>query len=356
VTNLSVTFSRSRCGRKANRATRLDAFYADAVTWDQLPPLPDPLGVAGAFAGVSGGALIVAGGANFPDKMPWEGGTKVWHDRVWVLEKPDSEWREVGKLPRPLAYGVSVSWGDDVICVGGSDAERHYADAFRLRWAKGRLFTESLPSLPIPLANHCCAIVNRHFLYVACGAETPGEQTASNRVFALDLHSRPGAEWQERPPLPGKQRILAAAASDLSNFYVFGGIALERQESADTSRGRRIYLRDCWQYRGSEGWRRLADAPKPIAAVATPVPFVNGRFLFIAGDDHSHVSFTPLEKHPGFSKTILAYDPQLDCWSEAGETPAPRATVPCVEWRGMFVIPSGEVQPGVRSPEVWTLR
>ena len=48
-----------------------------ALTWKQLPPLPDKLGFAGSFAGVSGGALIVAGGANFPEAMPWAGGPKV---------------------------------------------------------------------------------------------------------------------------------------------------------------------------------------------------------------------------------------------------------------------------------------
>jgi len=57
--------------------------------WKPLPPIPDPVGVAAPFAGVSGGALIVAGGANFPDRPPWQGGTKVWHDAVWVLDKPE---------------------------------------------------------------------------------------------------------------------------------------------------------------------------------------------------------------------------------------------------------------------------
>ena len=38
---------------------------ASSLQWAQLPPLPDPLGVAAPFAGVSGGALLVAGGANF---------------------------------------------------------------------------------------------------------------------------------------------------------------------------------------------------------------------------------------------------------------------------------------------------
>jgi len=61
--------------------------------------LPDREGFAGSYAGVSGGALIVAGGANFPDKRPWEGGTKIWYDRIFVLEPAASTWRTVGRLP-----------------------------------------------------------------------------------------------------------------------------------------------------------------------------------------------------------------------------------------------------------------
>jgi hypothetical protein len=55
----------------------------------------------------------LAGGANFPEKLPWEGGTKVWHDTVFVLEKPDAAWKVAGKLPRPLGYGASLSTKDD---------------------------------------------------------------------------------------------------------------------------------------------------------------------------------------------------------------------------------------------------
>jgi len=63
------------------------------LDWRQLPPLPDPTGFAGPFAGTSGGALIVAGGANFPDKMPWEGGRKVWYDTAYVLDRTNGAWR-----------------------------------------------------------------------------------------------------------------------------------------------------------------------------------------------------------------------------------------------------------------------
>ena len=72
----------------------------DSLAWRDLPPIPDAVGFAGSFAGTTSGALVVAGGANFPDRKPWEGGTKVWSDRVFVLERPGGQWAE---LPDRLA-------------------------------------------------------------------------------------------------------------------------------------------------------------------------------------------------------------------------------------------------------------
>src|SRR5688572_19133828 len=91
-----------------------------AVKFDELPALPDSIGFAGAFAGTSNGALIIAGGANFPNRPPWEGGQKVWHDRIFVLPKRDGRWMELPeRLPHPLGYGVSVSTGPLVFNIGG---------------------------------------------------------------------------------------------------------------------------------------------------------------------------------------------------------------------------------------------
>lgn len=328
------------------------AFSAEpSLTWKQLPPLSDPLGVAAPFAGVSGGALIVAGGANFPGKMPWEGGPKIWHDRAWVLDRPDGTWREAGKLPHPLGYGVCVTFRNSVVCVGGSDADRHYADAFRLSWKGGKLVTEPLPPLPIPLSGASGALV-KDTLYVACGSEEPGEQSATNRLFALDL-SASNPAWRELPALPGKPRLLAVGAANDSAFYVFGGVALEPNDAGKIAR---VYLREAWSFDEKSGWRQLADLPKPCVAAPSPAPLVGGRFLLLTGDDGSLVGFQPVDKHPGFPKNILAYDLARDRWStEVGEVPAPRAAVPCVEWNGMYVIPSGEMRPGVRSPEVWSI-
>ena len=74
----------------------LTACAQESLVWTTLPSLPDRLGVAAPFAGVSGGSLLVGGGANFPDRMPWEGGRKVWHDTVWALAQPGGAWQAVG--------------------------------------------------------------------------------------------------------------------------------------------------------------------------------------------------------------------------------------------------------------------
>ena len=60
----------------------------DALGWQALAPLPKTLGFGGTFAGVHNRALIVAGGANFPEKPPWEDGKKAWYADIYVLETP----------------------------------------------------------------------------------------------------------------------------------------------------------------------------------------------------------------------------------------------------------------------------
>jgi SSS family transporter len=327
------------------------ATAGDSLQWKQLPALPDSLGVAGPFAGVSNGALLVAGGANFPNGMPWDGGKKIWHDAVYVLDKPDGAWRNAGKLPRPLAYGISLTTPRGVLCVGGSDAERHYSDVFVLSWKDGGLLVEPLPPLPIPLATAAGAMLGQT-VYVACGAEQPGEQAATNRVFALacgDLSPLSAPMWREIEPLPGPARILPVAAAQDGSFFIVGGCALEAKDGKVS----RSYLRDAWRYTPGNGWRRVADLPNPVAAAPSPAPATGqSHFLVISGDDASLLAIPPAQRS-GFPARVVAYHTITNTWTPLGETPAPRVTAPAVPWAGGFVIPSGEMRPGVRSPEVW---
>lgn len=320
-----------------------------ALHWSQLPPLPDPRGVGGPFAGVSGGALLVAGGANFPDKMPWDGGKKVYYGEVYALTSPDARWQQVGKLPSALAYGVSITTQDGVVCIGGSDGEHHHKEVLLLMLTNGLLTTHSLPNLPLPLASAAGAQVGST-IYVAGGSDLPGELSALNHCYALELGQKDPA-WKTVEPCPGKPRILPVAAALLGGFYLAGGAALEQTNG----RVVRTYLRDAWYYHPGQGWQRLADLPKPCVAAPTPAPSLDGNFLLLGGDDGSRVGFQPLDRHPGFPRTILAYDAKADAWRKIGEAPAPRVTAPTVFWHNRFVIPSGEVRPGIRSPEIWTL-
>lgn len=323
------------------------ALSSAAAEFSKLPPLPDREGFAGAFAGVSDGSLIVAGGANFPDKKPWEGGKKVWYDTVFALEKATGEWKAVGKLPRPLGYGISVTTKAGVLCVGGSDAEKHHAEVFLLTLSHGKLSIKDLPPLPVPQANGAGALVGET-VYAFGGSEQPGEQAAMNRLFALDLHLT-NSQWQELASCPGKARILPVAAALDGVFYVAGGAGLEQTNGKVA----RVYLLDAWCYKPGAGWRQVANLPKPSVAAPTPAPVAGSEFFIIGGDDGSLVGFQPVEKHPGFPKTSFAYNARTDSWRTNGEVPAPRATLPTTFWHGRFILPSGEARPGVRSPEIW---
>jgi N-acetylneuraminate epimerase len=331
-------------------AARALGVEADELRWSQLPPLPDRLGVAGAFAGVSGGALLVAGGANFPGKMPWEGGKKVWHDTVYALNNTNAAWRVAGQLPRPLGYGVSLTTQRGVLCIGGSDAERHYAEVFLLVQARGQLKVKPLPSLPVRLANSAGALVG-NMVYVAGGSERPGEESALNRCFRLELS---GSErpWRELEPCPGEARILPVGGAAGGAFYLAGGAALRPVDG----KVRRVYLRDVWRLTAERKWERVADLPRPCVAGPTPAPVVDSTLLLAGGDDGSLAGFQPLDQHPGFPKAIQAFDLRTGQWARLGDVPAVRAVLPAVEWNGLLVLPSGEVRPGVRSPEVWVFR
>jgi len=317
--------------------------------WERLPNLPNEEGIAGAFGGTSNGALLVAGGANFPDAKPWDGGKKVWYDTIFVLKKPDGEWRSAGTLPRPLAYGVSLTHHDAVVCVGGSDANRHYADAFRLQWKNGELTTSSLPSLPQPLANASGAVVGDH-LYVVGGQHSPDAAQASRTVYRINL-AAPQPRWEEIQRLPGRGRIFSVAAGSEATLWVAGGADLAKGADGKINR---TYLKDGYRFDADRGWTRLADLPHPVAAAPTPAPTGRSGFSILGGDDGSQAACPP-ERHSGFSRRVLHYDIKSGTWADVGRLPVSHVTTPCVRWNGSWVIPSGEVRPGVRSPQVWAL-
>ncbi|MCB1211695.1 MAG: galactose oxidase [Verrucomicrobiales bacterium] len=318
--------------------------------WTQLPPIPDAEGFAAPFAGVSGGALIVAGGANIPKDKWADVFTKVWYDTVYVLDKPDGQWKAGGKLPRALGYGVSVTADDSVLCFGGSDSAGHYADSFRLSLVDGQVKVAALPALPKPCANACGALVERT-VYIAGGLESPSSTEALHTFWALDLDAKEPA-WQELKPWPGPERMLAVAGVMDGAFVLCSGVSLA---SGPDGKAVRTYLRDAYRFDPGKGWKRLADLPRAAVAAPSPAALVDGRLMIVTGDDGANVTFEPVKEHPGFPKDALLYDATADAWSTQGGVPFSRATACTAVWQSRYIVPNGEVRPRVRSPEVWTL-
>lgn len=322
---------------------------AESVRWKQLAPIPDAEGFAGLFAGVSGGALIVAGGTNITGDRWIEPFTKKWYQFAFVLERPDGAWKSGPQLLRPLGYGVSVTADDSLICIGGSDEARHYPDVFRLTWRDGTLRTTPLPPLPKPCAQACGALLQRT-IYVAGGTETPTSTQALRTFWALNLDETE-PRWRELEPWPGPERMLAVAGIQDNSFFLMTGAQLI---TADDGKPVRNYLRDAYRFTPGHGWRRIADLPRAAVAAASPaMPFGSSRLLLASGDNGAN--FKPVNAHPGFPRDLLVYDATADRWSVGGQLPFSRATAPVVRWGDYFVIPNGEVRPRVRTPEVWSL-
>jgi len=318
------------------------------LVWKQLPPLPDREGFAGSYAGVSGGALLVAGGANFPEKRPWEGGTKIWYDRVFVLEPGATAWRDGGHLPNGGGYGVSINLDDGLVLVGGGDAKRNFDEVWVARWTGKTVTFTAWPRLPKPLAMAAGALVGRT-IYVAGGLDRPDATQAQSAFFALDL-DRPAATWRTLPTWPGPERMLATSGSSGGAFHLFSGARLVTDAKGATSRE---WLRDAYRYTPTGGWKRLADLPRVSVAAPSPAAEVQGKLLVIGGDDGAQVKVAPTA-HAGFPRSILAYDPTGDTWTAAGEVPFSLVTTTLTMWRGEIVVPGGEAKPGVRSPAVWS--
>lgn len=322
--------------------------------WKQLASLPDERGFAGQFVGMSQNRLLLYGGTNFPGKPVWEGGVKKWYRDVFALDDLDAEWKKIGELPgeRAVGYGVALSGGDGILCLGGADDKRHHADCFLLNYDGTKLTTTDLPPLPQTCAYMCGAKFG-YKVYVAGGLEKPDSQRTMKTFWCLDLE-RPSQGWQALPTWPGPPRQLAVAAMLGGSFYLMSGCDLYPGPDATPLRQ---YLRDMYRYDpGSQKWTKLADVPTSVVAAPSPAMSFGDRIVVFGGDDSTTLGFRPPEKHPGFPRNLWSYDVERDRWTRVGEPQFIPVAVPLVEWKRGWVAASGEIRPAVRSREVWYLR
>ncbi|WP_442484432.1 hypothetical protein [Aeoliella sp. SH292] len=395
-------------------------------TWSRLPDLPDPLGVAGPFVGVHEEVLIVAGGANFPEGVPWrptasgKRSPKTYHDRIYGLDLSGDNlcrvplWQTSSDgLARPMGYGVSINTEQGVLCIGGEWLEHHTDEygaqpatlqrsneLFLLKWSREtqtvtRVTTWSqgereypLPSLPCGVSSACGATIG-DVVYLAGGDCGEG---GSGQFLRLDLGApQDNWHWEELPTWPGPPRSHAIGIEVSGKFLLLSG----RNKNAE--RGFEL-LADAYcfdpaldfQSSKCSGWKRLADVGRPgesptCVMGATAAATAEGKVVVFGGDSGTELvereQTLPrrlqqarksgddllaatlqaeiqarFEDHVGFSRQVLEFDLEQNAWRAAGELPFPTpVTTTAVRWANCFLLPTGEIRPGIRTNQVWAL-
>jgi N-acetylneuraminic acid mutarotase len=368
------------------------------VSWRVVAELPAVAGqtkpgVAGVFAGALDTAhAVVAGGTFYEGNGPLEGGERTYSDRVLVLAQtpatagaaPSYTWSTPDvSLPRPLAYGASVTLDEGVLMIGGSDGTVCVPDVRLVTWdaQAQRLVVADFPPLPKPLAYLGAGRVGT-WVIVAGGTTTPDGRSGAD-VFGLDLSQRgEGGDvfvWQTLPALPVAVHfpiVVGEQGDDGRHLHVFGGRDLR------PGQGDRV-LAEGWRFDPAARSWTSSGAIAPGAETA-PVSIMGGtavaleeqRLLVLGGDDgqlarlmeenarragpieeresYARLNAAILAAHPGHRRAQLLYDARVGQWREAGHFPeATPAVTPAFLWDGAIVLIGGEPAPGRRSARVW---
>lgn len=334
------------------------------------------IGVAGPFVGwVGKGQLMLAGGANFPEKMPWEGGTKVYSTALWTCTEADGQWQCVESTqawPEPIAYGASVQTPQGLVCIGGEGTNGATNHVWRVSsGSEGHsLNIDNLPPLPNPLTNIGAAAVG-NAVYVVGGECNGQPQQAVYRLHLGRLHK--GWERLADLPLPTSHAVVVGKGRGKHRrLYVIGG-------RAKTASGISDLYRAVYALHAQAGhWTEEVSLLHPLAAAAGIID-PSGRWIYVLGGDvgdtfhqvEQHLvaigtTTDPTRKaeliaaknklqieHPGFNRTIWRYDTRQMIWQNMGDmrVAAPVSTT-AVWWGEKILLSSGEIRPGVRTPRL----
>lgn len=319
------------------------------IQWDNTLTLPgcgdmeQNLGLAGAYSGKVGGKLIVVGGANFPMGYPWEGGAKVWWPTLYSYDLATKDWTVAEHfLSSPLGYGVSVQLPEGVLCVGGCDSSQCSDRVLLIKDEGGQLAIDSVayPPLPVPLANAAGALLN-HKLYIAGGQETMKGEQSTNHFFMLDLNDK-SSGWKALETWPGSSRGYAVCVAQNNQLYLFGGRSYGPDEELTVHT-------DGYAFDPVAGQWRTLSGSYPVMA-GTAIAYENDKILFLGGVE----KILPASaQHPGFSREVRVFHTQGDSIATTLLCPFPiPVTTHVVADSDAFYLASGEVQPGIRTPQI----
>ncbi len=329
---------------------------ANLLEWHELSEIPPAEnmnyqpGLAGAFSGISNGALIIAGGANFP-KPEWES-EKEFHNDIYVLDE-NGNWHIGNSLPSKIAYGMSVTIPEGILCIGGTNGESITDQVFLLKWNGHSVNRIDLQKLPFPLA-YGYATISGNYIYLAGGQTDLGLESATHTFLRLNINNIENSQWEELPGIPGGNRAFNLTISQHNGqydcIYVFSGRRFDES-------GNYEFLTDVWEYNiTTNSWHQKADLPRCVMA-GTGIDVGDSHIYILGGADGSLVAKAEdlKQKHPGFPKEALVYHTITDSWTTGGEMPTNQVTTRAFYYKDKIIIPSGEIKPRIRTPKLWEI-
>jgi N-acetylneuraminic acid mutarotase len=244
-------------------------------------PVETGRGFAAAFVGASSDAIILAGGSDFPDAFPWEGGKKMYSDAIWLIRKSAAGYEcakvEDAVLPRALAGGVSASLNGSLYCFGGSDGVTPSVDVLRLNAAGQTVKVDVVSQLPedfVPAA----AAANGGKIYV---------HGAVGTANALYVYNPSSNSWTSLPACPS--RVISEGACFIPKhngreeaIFLIGGRGTDEEGLHIAS--------NVWEYLPTHNtWNRKADFVsdgQPVNLMySSAVAYGSGHILVFGGDD-----------------------------------------------------------------------
>lgn len=384
VALLAATFPACRqSGGKANKMKMIQ------IRWDKLSTdgLQGDLakGVSAAYAALINDKLIVAGGANFPGKQGFEGGSKAFYNQIVLYDETKKEWTEIGQLPEAAAYGASVQTAEGTLWIGGNNASHSLNNVYRVSLPEtGGVALEPLPTLPAPMDNFAgCA--SGDLVFVG-GGNVDG--TPSNAFFCIN--TKKDSVWTELPPFPGIPRVQPVMVSVVEegreSVYLLGGFFGGDANTAPTIATAVLQYDVAAKVWTEAGVQTDPETGKPFSLGGATAMTVDDRYIVcLGGVNHDvfldaittqyHIgqnpALSPEEKQKQnrefsrkymtqpvayyrFNRECRVFDTKTEKWRTIdSSSDIARAGATLAGEADRFYAVQGELKPGVRSPQTF---
>jgi SSS family solute:Na+ symporter len=307
--------------------------------WEKSTVLPVEQGLSHTITGISNGALIVAGGNNYDGRIQ-EGGKKLVYDNIYVATNPNTmNWRQAGRLPRPLSNAAVLQFGNALLVIGGTNGETASDRVFLMYWDANTVkIDSSWAKLPVPLSSPSAAIAG-NTIYVAGGPQ--------KTFYSLELDKEKNTgHWNVMPAWPGAARfgavMVAQSNGEYNCLYLAGGKGFNGE-----------YLKDAFVFDTKrKQWKEMASLPRPAFYSPSITLGPTHLILFSGSDGHDADSAIQQQDNYHMVKDVLAYHTITNTWIKLDNMPTGVAGATAVRWNNQLMLVGGELRPGVRTPQI----